>query len=472
MDTIDRWLTLLLQRPVTELIGYGDNMQPVSYAQLWRLVELVRQQKTGDKGTKTAASWLLSFDDNLLFLAAFLAIVIDGEAPVLPVNSSQGAIDKLASQVDGLMTDQPLLQPAKIAVLGAQLYAPDNGHGLMAQQRLLQSLSHRVGGNHAQLTVYTSGSSGTPKAIEKPLSLLLREVDVLEQQWGALLSDCEIVASVSSQHIYGLLFRLLWPLTAGRRISHHNVQYPEQIVAEASQQRVLVSSPALLSRLLNSDDEGAAVAYRAVFSSGAPLTQLASDQCAQHLHMRPIEVFGSSETGGVAWRSQHSPAQPWQCFDPIKVSTTAEGALLIESPFILEEAQPWRMDDLVELVGRQQFIHCGRSDSVVKIAEKRVSLLDINHHLGALEQVTHCYTMMLAAAQRDEIVAVVVLSDTGQRLLAELGRHRLGRCLRQQLRHEVEPVAIPRRFRFLSRLPYNAQGKIIKQDIIELFEHE
>jgi acyl-coenzyme A synthetase/AMP-(fatty) acid ligase len=130
------------------------------------------------------------------------------------------------------------------------------------------------------------------------------------------------------------------------------------------------------------------------------------------------------------------------------------------------------MDDLVELVGRQQFIHRGRSDSVVKIAEKRVSLLDINHHLGALEQVTHCYTMMLAAAQRDEIVAVVVLSDTGQRLLAELGRHRLGRRLRQQLRHEVEPVAIPRRFRFLSRLPYNAQGKIIKQDIIELFEHE
>ncbi|MEG1042415.1 MAG: AMP-binding protein, partial [Pseudomonas sp.] len=66
------------------------------------------------------------------------------------------------------------------------------------------------------LSLCTSGSSGEPKRIDKTLRQLSNEVGALEQQWGADLGDACIISSVSAQHIYGLLFRILWPLCAGR----------------------------------------------------------------------------------------------------------------------------------------------------------------------------------------------------------------------------------------------------------------
>ena len=67
-----------------------------------------------------------------------------------------------------------------------------------------------------QLSLCTSGSSGEPKRIDKALRQLANEVAALEALWGADLKDACIIGSVATQHIYGLLFRVLWPLCAGR----------------------------------------------------------------------------------------------------------------------------------------------------------------------------------------------------------------------------------------------------------------
>ena len=67
-----------------------------------------------------------------------------------------------------------------------------------------------------QLSLCTSGSSGEPKRIDKNLRQMANEVQALEQLWGADLGDACIIASVAAHHIYGLLFRVLWPLCAGR----------------------------------------------------------------------------------------------------------------------------------------------------------------------------------------------------------------------------------------------------------------
>ncbi|MFP3656715.1 AMP-dependent synthetase, partial [Burkholderia sp. SIMBA_052] len=59
-------------------------------------------------------------------------------------------------------------------------------------------------------------SSGRPKPIRKTLAQFNAEVHTLERQWGALVGDATMLASVPHHHIYGLLFRVLWPLAAGR----------------------------------------------------------------------------------------------------------------------------------------------------------------------------------------------------------------------------------------------------------------
>ncbi|MFA0544481.1 AMP-fatty acid ligase, partial [Vibrio sp. 10N.222.52.B7] len=92
-----------------------------------------------------------------------------------------------------------------------------------------------------QLTLFTSGSSGTPKAIDKTLEHLDIEIAQLDKNWGDLLKGNRVHSTVSHQHIYGLLFRILWPLCSGVPFGRHNLEFPEQILSHANKQSVLIS---------------------------------------------------------------------------------------------------------------------------------------------------------------------------------------------------------------------------------------
>ena len=148
----------------------------------------------------------------------------------------------------------------------------------------------------AALVLYTSGSTGSPQPIAKRFSQMAAEVAHLEQQFGPLLGTAEIVTTVSHQHIYGLLFNILWPLAAGRRIQSNSLSWFENIsTVLAERDAVLVSSPAHLGRLPENPAWAAAGArLRAVFSSGGPLPFDAAQHCHRLLGRTLIEVYGSS----------------------------------------------------------------------------------------------------------------------------------------------------------------------------------
>ena len=50
---------------------------------------------------------------------------------------------------------------------------------------------------------------------------------------------------------------------------------------------------------------------RAIFSSGGPLLPESSQQAHALLGQSPTEVYGSSETGGVAWRQRARDGDAW-----------------------------------------------------------------------------------------------------------------------------------------------------------------
>lgn len=320
------------------------------------------------------------------------------------------------------------------------------------------------------LVVYTSGSSGAPTAIVKRLSQLFDEVAALAQCFDARLGDAQVCTTVSHQHIYGLLFAVLLPLASGRPFAAQRLAFAEDIAAELAKDGAyaLIASPAHLKRLPQELAWSAARAnLRAVFSSGGPLPDEALPVCLELLGQTPIEVYGSSETGGVAWRQrQPAGALTWQPLPGVAIQVEDE-ALHVRSKHT--DSEGWQaMSDRVRSTG-SGFELLGRSDRIVKIEEKRVSLQAVEQALLATGLLIEVRVLM-QVARRAQLIVAAVPSEEGWRMLEGEGKPSLNASLRAALMAVVEPSALPRRWRYVSFLPMNAQGKTTEAALLVLFD--
>ncbi|MGN8121997.1 AMP-binding protein [Pseudomonas sp. 22082] len=316
--------------------------------------------------------------------------------------------------------------------------------------------------DQCRLSLCTSGSSGEPKRIDKSLRQLANEVEALEQLWGADLGEACILGSVATQHIYGLLFRVLWPLCAGRPFLRKQLAFPEDLQRASREHPTFawVASPALLKRMGDNLDWPALSAVRRVFSSGGALPADAAQSLHQRLGQWPTEILGSSETGGIAWRQGESL---WQPFAGVELSQDSDGALLIASPY-LPAGHVEHTADAARIQADGRFELLGRLDRIVKLEEKRISLPMLEQALVAHDWVAEA-RLGVVQENRASLGALLVLSESGLFALREHGRRSLTETLRRHLGDHCEALALPRRWRLLRQLPLNSQGKLPQADV-------
>jgi acyl-coenzyme A synthetase/AMP-(fatty) acid ligase len=316
--------------------------------------------------------------------------------------------------------------------------------------------------DHCVLSLCTSGSSGEPKLIEKRLRQLANEVTALEHLWGAELGSACIIGSVATQHIYGLLFRVLWPLCAGRRFERQQLPFPEDLQRASSAHATFawVASPALLKRMGDNLDWAGLSTVRRVFSSGGALPPEAAESLHARLGQWPTEILGSSETGGIAWRRGD---QWWRAFEGVELSQDSDGALRVASPY-LPAGHVEQTADAARFTDDGRFELLGRLDRIVKLEEKRVSLPLLEHALALHDWVSEA-RLGVVRENRASLGALIVLTETGVQALRNLGRRAVTEALRQHLMPHCETLALPRRWRLLSQLPFNPQGKLPQTDV-------
>lgn len=431
----------------------------VLWSQFHSDVNVLTQQLTASKHQR----WAICFDDSYFFAVAFMAAAHANRHIILPGNYQPAALAELAPHFDAVLHDGV----ADLSTTDIELFTVDAA-SLIAMSDSQTTNSPPFTSlllNTICLTLFTSGSNGTPKAIDKTLALLDAEIEQLDAVWGEKLSNSAITSTVSHQHIYGLLFRVLWPLCSGRAFERLNVIYPEQVIAHANQDTTLISSPALLKRLT---EEHMSKPYRAIFSSGGPL----SLDAAQHSHnlfeQRPFEVFGSTETGGIGYRQQQDATTPWLLFPAINMMLNAEGCLRLLSPFI--DPNNWyQTSDQCACLSERTFMLKGRADRIVKIEEKRISLTEVERRLYELDWIEEAAVLPLEETNRLILAAVITLSENGKKTIDELGKGKFWLTLRQALRQSVEPVGVPRRYRTVDEIPLNSQGKRLVRDLEQLF---
>lgn len=318
----------------------------------------------------------------------------------------------------------------------------------------------------AQLYFYTSGSTGEPKKIPRTLKQLLNEVQGLSQSFS-FDEHAIAIATVSHQHIYGLLFKLLLPLATGRSFYVPQMAFPEDVVQAQKQletlglSNYLISSPALLKRWTT---DVVLQHCQMVFSSGGKL----ESGVRPFLNRPIIEVLGSSETGGIAHRAKDEDV--WTAFSNVAIRIEDQ-QLMVKSNHAFEndwistgDGAAWTDETW------QTFKLMGRTDRIVKLEEKRLSLDAIEQSIQALDVVKHCHVLVLEHEQRQILGCIVVLTEQTREQLQQQGKPAFVSHLKQQLKDSLETIAIPRQWRFLSQLPQNTQSKLNKNYLKTLFK--
>lgn len=403
--------------------------------------------------------WAVACNNPLHFAVALFGSWHAGVRPVLPPNFQPGTLERMRHAIDGVLSDGE--SERALPTLDVRSSRGSRGPLVPIQES-------------AGLDLYTSGSTSEPKLVPKSLAQLEAEVAAQAFLWRAQLRGATFVATVPHHHIYGLLFRLLLPLAAGRPFDTALCSDPGILLERlsAAENAIVVSSPALLSRLPDLVAlEHLAPAARLILSSGGPLPTAAAAAFRRQLGRAPTEIYGSTETGGIAWRRQEEDAA-WTLLPEVEARADG-GALCLRSPFLPDEN--WlTLEDAAEFLPDGRFLLKGRLDRVIKIEEKRLSLPDMEERLRAHPWVADAGLVALPAraGRRQSLGAAIALSAPGRERLAAGGRRELARTLREHLATWFEPVLLPRRWRFPPALPVNERGKLTVEALAALFHED
>ncbi len=400
--------------------------------------------------------YLLHSDSALHFSAALLACWEQGKVAVLPPDNHPATLARFQST-----TDQTI--PARLPTLAQAETGKDDAFSDPQAWTMDKSA--------VALELHTSGTNGQPLKVLKCFSQLDNELGVHAALWPS--EKACVISQVSHLHIYGLLTAILRPICERIPFSNDLARFPEVLLARLDEARkysmsaTIVSSPAQLSRmpeaLLGPKTSPSPSALR-LFSSGAPLAEQDAIDCESLFGCDVIEIYGSTETGGIATRRQ-SQSGYWTPLPGVSVSVVND-CLSLRSEFLEFPSRPWVQADRVQLQG-QTFTLLGRQDRIAKIAGKRVSLERVERMLEDFDNVTQLRCVDLNP--RLDRLGMVVSMPVDSLPQSHAERQTLQRQMQAHLASKLDAVSIPRYWRLVENIPLNRQGKPDRQSIARLF---
>jgi 4-coumarate--CoA ligase len=362
---------------------------------------------------------------------------------VLLSGSPPGAEDEIEVGEDTLGFDSLMLLDL-VSVISRYFSLTDSGaedmllvHRTLGEwARIVVSHFERVG-PAARIGFETSGTTGKPKTVLHTAATLNDEVDTYLSSGIAPPME-RVLSCVPPRHIYGFLWGVLLPQRAGIEVLDLHRAAGETLFRLCREGDLVVGTPFTWDRAA-ALGQGLPPRVSGV-TSGGPSTD-ATWSAAQMLRLeRMLEIYGSTETGGIGWRQ--SGRDPFRLLDHF---VQRHNTLRHRS------GQAVHLQDLLTWQDESTFELGGRLDGCVQVAGCNVSLEAVGALLRSAPEVAD------AAVRLDgsRIAAFVVPSKPHPDVDG------LEASLRALARQELPAAARPDRYRFDVAIPRNAMGKVI-----------
>lgn len=363
--------------------------------------------------------------------------------------------------------------------------------------------------NNAIYTIFTSGTTGTPKGVVMRAAAILNLL-----AWHSGKREEISVARVAQFTSPGFdvsIQEILFALSTGKmlHIVPETVRLdPEEFVKWLDQNDInLLFSPSLVIGALCAAAAGLNIELRAltdVIQGGEPLIitdsvrrHFASDTCTRRLHNH----YGPSETHAVTAYDLPANTAVWPGRIPIGgpinnlrmyvlneslglVGPGESGELYIagvalargylNNPKLTTErfvADPfggpgermYRTGDLVSINQEGMLEFLGRIDNQVKIRGVRIEPGEIETALLQIEGVFQCAVLAIEEDRKKQLVAYIVWDENRKDGISDI---------RRQLRQVLPEYMVPHRYCFIDKLPLTFNGKLDKEGLLALLHDQ
>ena len=409
--------------------------------------------------SKDAKDWILHCEDYWYFLVTFIALLQCKKRILLTQNISESFIQEIKTENIEFLTDQNVDDSTFIPTLIENAVLP-------TEEEFRCDIE--INSDETEILMFTSGSTGKPKAVPQRMTEFELDNAFIISKWAKEFTARKLVTTVSQHHIYGFLFGMSLPFTLGVPFCRTRITFPEEFEKLTDEKYVIIATPAFLKRTVEIEEK-LPLKDTWIFTSGGAVSPELAVKTTEVFGFCPLEVYGSTETSGIAYRQQSKDELKWTPFDNAKIWLGDDGCLRIISPYI-KDPEGFATADLAEMLPDGRFLLKGRSDSIVKIEEKRISMTEVENRLLQTGLVNDVKVIALSNDVRQYLAAAIVLNEEGKKKFENTEKYLINRYFHDFLMQYFENVVLPKKWRFVEELPVDAQGKKHKVEIEALFE--
>jgi len=299
-----------------------------------------------------------------------------------------------------------------------------------------------------ELTFSTSGSTGQPKRCSHARTKLEQEAQAL----GTLFPGRRrVLTAVPSHHIYGFLFTQLLPRHLGlgtERVTSVRARLPSTLARVAAPGDLVIGHPQFWQAAL---EDGAMFPADVIgVSSTAPCPDAVAEAAERCGLAALVQIYGSSETGGLGWRSSHR--DDYRLLPYLERDDAHEGG--IARPLPGGRRETLHVQDALAWSGARSFAVGGRRDGAVQVGGVNVFPAQVRAALLEHPEVLDCAVRLMRP-------------DEGPRLKAYIVRRGVDigddpdflRRLRAWIDIRLAPPERPKAVAVGTQLPRGAMGK-------------
>lgn len=286
----------------------------------------------------------------------------------------------------------------------------------------------------------SGGTTGEPRLNRIPLTQLEAEVALIA---GAFSDRRRILGIAPPHHIYGFIWGPLLADTLNVPYYHGDRAHRHALDPEPGD--LVVAFPEWW-RYRSARDTGFSTSIAGVTSTAPCPPEVIRTLEDQGLASM-TEIYGASETGGIAWRSD--PALPFTLLDHWEAVDDGDGASLYLRPLETTVSAP----DALHWHDHRTLTPVGRRDGAIQVAGTNVDPAAVGRALASHPDVAECAVRPFETGSGSRLKAFIVpAGNTDGETLVE--------ALREWVNAHLTTPERPVRFELGMALPRNDLGKL------------